>query len=479
MKKINRQSGAALIVSLVLMVIALLLSLSSFQSSRLEEQMAGNYRASASALMAAEYGGSEAWKLFLNGAPNCGVSGWPAGYQDIATSEVDAAYNISCSQKTDAAGNALYGRYVIASTGRVNSNDSIFRNLQFETHLGIGPGAPIVAAEDEGECDPDSLIFEPPSSNAEITGEEDIDGNNRAAIQVACTQIAENVVDEIIPNNATVEESSEYDAATDTYTCVDDNGNNRLCNYQGGVQGGIDVEALTDANLLATFLSALKSNAGTSAQDYFPSSDEFSETGSVYFISHGDDLTGIDTDANGRPTFNHSGDLDGSGVLVIDGNVDFRGVPSFDGLIIVLGDYVVSGGGGGEFNGSVVSAPIDLKNQDVYQVDSDGDVVLDGNGESIVESTTTTESEGGNELDCGSSCVFADKTIAIGGGGTSLYNFDDDVLLDAFSLISDVTIQYDTDDDGSDETLSIVDLWGVDGVGLGDNYYIASWLESI
>ncbi|UYG08083.1 PilX N-terminal domain-containing pilus assembly protein [Halomonas sp. M4R1S46] len=463
MIRIRKQGGAALIVSLVLMVIALLLGLSSFQSSRLEEQMAGNYRASVSALMAAEYGGAEAWKLFLNGAPNCGTSGWPAGYENIAAAEVSAAYSITCAPKTDADGNTLYGRYVITSTGRVNPNDSIFRSLQFETHLGVGPGAPIVVAEDEGECDPDSLIFEPPSSNAEITGEEDIDGNNRAAIQVACTQIAEGVVGEIIPNNETVESASEYDASTDTYTCVDDGGNNRLCNYQGGVQGGIDVQALTDANLLATFLSALQADAGTSVQDYFPSSDEFSEDGSVYFLSHGDDLAGVDTDANGRPTFNHSGDLDGKGVLVIDGNVDFNGVPSFDGLIIVLGDYIVSGGGGGEFHGSVVSAPIDQLN--TYQ--EDGSVVSD------------TEGSGGNELDCGSSCIFADKTIAIGGGGTSLYNFDDDVLLDTFSLISDVTIQYDTDGDGSDETLSIVDLWGLEGVGLGDNYYIASWLETI
>lgn len=57
----KRHKGAALIVSLVLLVVALLLGLSSFQSSRLDESMAGNQRASNLALMAAELGASDFW----------------------------------------------------------------------------------------------------------------------------------------------------------------------------------------------------------------------------------------------------------------------------------------------------------------------------------------------------------------------------------------------------------------------------------
>lgn len=51
-----RQRGMALIVSLIILVVILILSLSSMQSSRMDEAMTGNYRASERALMAAEYG---------------------------------------------------------------------------------------------------------------------------------------------------------------------------------------------------------------------------------------------------------------------------------------------------------------------------------------------------------------------------------------------------------------------------------------
>ncbi|TDR51607.1 PilX-like prepilin protein [Halomonas ventosae] len=50
------QSGVALLVSLVVLVVAILLGLSSFQSSLLEERMAGNHRLSVSALQSAEAG---------------------------------------------------------------------------------------------------------------------------------------------------------------------------------------------------------------------------------------------------------------------------------------------------------------------------------------------------------------------------------------------------------------------------------------
>lgn len=50
------QKGVALIVSLVVLVVAALLGLSSFQSSQLEEKMAANHRFSVSALQAAEAG---------------------------------------------------------------------------------------------------------------------------------------------------------------------------------------------------------------------------------------------------------------------------------------------------------------------------------------------------------------------------------------------------------------------------------------
>lgn len=51
-----KQKGVALVVSLVILVVALLLGLSSFASSWMEERMAGNHRFSSSALQTAESG---------------------------------------------------------------------------------------------------------------------------------------------------------------------------------------------------------------------------------------------------------------------------------------------------------------------------------------------------------------------------------------------------------------------------------------
>ncbi|WP_431024540.1 PilX N-terminal domain-containing pilus assembly protein [Halomonas sp. H5] len=72
----NTQKGAALVVSLVLLVVALLLGLSSMNSSRLEESMTGNHRALNLAHLASEAGASRVFQALRS-------EGWPE-------SEVDA-----------------------------------------------------------------------------------------------------------------------------------------------------------------------------------------------------------------------------------------------------------------------------------------------------------------------------------------------------------------------------------------------------
>src|SRR5690554_2344332 len=57
------QKGAALIAVLSLLTISLMVGLSSMQSSQIDERLAGNYRASANAQMAAEFAASRGYKL--------------------------------------------------------------------------------------------------------------------------------------------------------------------------------------------------------------------------------------------------------------------------------------------------------------------------------------------------------------------------------------------------------------------------------
>jgi len=59
---------------------------------------------------------------------------------------------------------------------------------------------------------------------------------------------------------------------------------------------------------------------------------------------------------NGNVTF--TGATTGGGILLVTGNLTFSGNTTFDGIVLVIGSgsLTVSGGGGGQFNGSVLVA---------------------------------------------------------------------------------------------------------------------------
>lgn len=466
MNKQFRQGGAALVVTLVLLVMALLLGISSFQSSRMEEGMAGNYRASSAAFMAAEYGGSELWENFLvsaNRSSLCdGVLPADDGFTTIVIdgqdTQLDLRYHYACSPEFDEdTKESKFGRYRLVSTGRVVQEVPVDRHILYAARLGIGPGAPLVAADVEGDC---KSTIDLPSSRAEFVGDEDVDGNFRAALQVGCDWLAKDAAESVLRGQ------QKYVVDGETYTCAPGESGNRLCNYKGGIQGGIDIEILKNPGLLAEFLTALRYDNPAEKilnPDYSTPPSEVTVINSfptmvegVYFLEPSEAHA---RDAKGRANFVEAGNFSGSGILVIDGNVNFKGVPNFEGLIIVLGDYVVDGGGGaqqGTFRGSVVAAPLDW---DHKEYDEEG-VLLKNY---VVE--------GGNEYFCeDGTCefVFAPKTLDIGGGGSSPYIFDGEALLSAFGLVENITL-----DDGR----NITDLWGVDGVNLGDRYYISEWQE--
>ncbi|MEQ6889686.1 PilX N-terminal domain-containing pilus assembly protein [Halomonas sp. CS7] len=71
------QAGAALIVSLVLLTVALLLGVSSMQASRLQEAMAGNQRALETAQMASESGTSKFYSWLR------GQTSWPSDLSSV------------------------------------------------------------------------------------------------------------------------------------------------------------------------------------------------------------------------------------------------------------------------------------------------------------------------------------------------------------------------------------------------------------
>lgn len=92
----KKEQGAALIISVLLLLVALMLSLSGMQSSRTGESMAGNYRAAERALMAAEYGASFVAKEVLeNGVEGISISALTEILNDYDETVLDKYHSVA------------------------------------------------------------------------------------------------------------------------------------------------------------------------------------------------------------------------------------------------------------------------------------------------------------------------------------------------------------------------------------------------
>jgi hypothetical protein len=479
MKTVYKQRGAALIVTLVLLVVALILGLSSYQSSRLEEAMAGNYRASSSALMAAEYAASDSWQSEFRGVVDPGAS---KAFVPVVTLPTESEYtNLGAYYYYQEAGSGIYD---VVAIGEVQQDPSVYRYLEYRALLAVGPGAALVAASDKDDtaCENNTTII-PPTSNADFIGEE-IFGSLKAAVQVGCPAAATALIKNITKKTNISNVAVTSETNPNIQVCKD-SPSNKFCNYVGGIQSSIDIDIFKNPGKMAEFMDSLRTNlwypkwsdnnSNPSTPDsvvhnlsaangrngitfltpttWVPDSGGGSYTdvngdeninpgefgGTYRWVGYdgadilddseaddgarkdkiGNALNAGGTGTQSRANYSISGQFTGSGVLVVDGNVSFGGVPSFDGLIIVLGDYTVTGGGGGkgDFNGSVVSAPIT------------------GN----VAAPEFLSDVYGNSLSCHAStnCGFDKKTMTIGGGGDSQYHYDLTALLDSVQLLED------------------------------------------
>ncbi|WP_166671115.1 PilX N-terminal domain-containing pilus assembly protein [Modicisalibacter xianhensis] len=325
----QHQKGAALLVSLVLLSVTLMLGLSSYQSSRLEETMAGNARSATSAKMAAEYAISRHWQSIVAsaGGASCGAgpeyvfvpffpsTGWES--LDVSQLKQDVIYRIEYCRGSSV--------YLLRGIGAVRSGGRILAQRTVEAQV-IKPGSgflglsPITIPSPLGS-------FSPASSNAfDVEGEELVDGTRNPAISTMREQDA----------NAIKEGLSE----------------DRLDNYLGGISSPISESLLTDASKFAGFIGLLRAEADV----HYEGSVTNPSAGS----SGSPQITFIDGDFN-----QGKGNFSGSGIMVVNGDANLSGTPSFEGLLIVLGDYTVSGGGRGVFSGALLVSP--------YGADSNGE----------------------------------------------------------------------------------------------------------
>ncbi|NYS60472.1 pilus assembly PilX family protein [Vreelandella salicampi] len=220
--------------------------------------------------------------------------------------------------------------------------------------------------------------FKPPSSNAAFDGK--------------------NLVPDVAVANGDGSEADNAERETDT--------------TREGVLGGV-FDNGNDAEKFDDFIQRIRQAADIVEDGRYDIKNQGSLGGKNNPFGTPDDkkITFINGNLSGN-------NLTGAGILVVNGNASIKGNPAYEGLMIVLGDYYQSGGGGDNFIGALLVAPY-----------SNGD-------------------------------EFTSANIEFKGGGGNDFIHDAEVLKDAFDLLdddsknawqNDCSDSKEDDDDGGDE----------------------------
>lgn len=513
------QQGAALMVVLVMLVVVLILGVSSFQNSRLEESMAGNQRAASLAMMAAEYGASDFWYAVKGASvPVAGpdaddtAESYTQTILEALTNWVDTQTDVGvgvCNQTGEDLSNTCYVLSVGAPVGDLvpvtidglvfsgdlhgdsvssamlsDLSDGIVARRRIGMKWGVVIGESLSAINLVGNIADYAGI----NSQGEISGEE-VDGYVNPAISVPTYDDALKVVNDILKDkldgkavfvpedpgdptgngvwHATDVVNEDGDYTGDYSSC--DTANNNLCNYKGGVAAQLGSPILTKPEEYHNFLeSLLTQDAMVEGEDratnWTPDISQDFGAG-VHFVTERVDESQLYEESQGmaydpvvydpnnlnedgtlsRTTFEvGNGNFSGSGVLVVDGNVEFSGNPEFDGLIIVLGDYSIKGSGGEPFSGSIISSPYSE-----HYKDSEGNTVIPKFDENGFLGFYTPEGDGPLTDSNGNEIAFEDITpekqfdlvnVDVSGGGSQDYTYNYQSLLDAFSYFNGETL---------------------------------------
>lgn len=376
----KKNKGLALVSTLLLTSLAALLAVTGLQSSRVEEQAAGANRASASALMAAEYGAAEAIQLIDEdnlcfSLSDVEISG--SQYSDLIYGYRVGIPKVPDGIEDDCADSPSVLR-VIANGQAV---EGMVRTVMVDLIVDF-----ISSSSDFGDLSPLNFPgpiddFDAPNSNAflvEGVVEDNIDGGNRPAIATSSDEQTNLILEAIL-------------------------GVGREHNYTGGIEsvlapppdGEDGGSILSHPDKFSQFLTQLK--------DYAGSSDHGQVLSSVSKHSNlGSTDSPMITFVEGNLSL--QGNASGAGILVVEGDYGTAGTPQFEGLVIVLGDtFSITGGGQGGLNGALILAPMDEVTDD------------DGN----------------------TSVVYSGAEVVTSGGGNANYSYDAGMLNMAFNMMSE------------------------------------------
>ncbi|KAA0876277.1 PilX N-terminal domain-containing pilus assembly protein [Nitrincola tapanii] len=328
---IQQQKGVALVISLILLLVATLVTVLGMQGSRMQERMSSNQNNKALSAMAAEYGASHFLAELRENGFNAAT--W-AEDMGIATS------GINPTPVPD--GNGVYWIDVVNVSpitvemnvfGAIREGEDIdnlaLTQLRISLRREFIPGTP-------------------PTTEEVPTGTPG--GGSGGAIN-----LVGNVAEFKVPNSNSFQVNGQGGPALGTGRGGDRDDilaelikEGRDHNYIGGVQE-IDYNAglWGDPAQVKSFVDAVCSSSGARCGNTVPNDTVVNKNNAA---SQQHKITVVRGDA----AIEFKGNDTGSGILIVEGNLTTKGTPSWNGLVIVLGGtFSIGGGGNGGLEGSM------------------------------------------------------------------------------------------------------------------------------
>lgn len=418
---LKQQQGSVLLIGMIFLVVLMIGATSIMNSAVQDERITGNTKAKANTFMAAEAGLAFAKDHIESNSSSftCGDYSDPAFAPLQRLDGTGQITNIGFGQIINGINSTKFSIHVycngndihIRSVGAM-SNDNVKSTLVAKFQDNASPGGPesILNLPDGANS------FSPPSSK-----NFQVNGNGNTAVSTDTDDNADFILDAIAGKG----------------------GQDKTDNFHDGEGNGGSVAAAEfpspwgTASDMESFIGMIE-KSGSSQVVTYPGGTKISGNESLGDSTEPTDMqvTIIDGDAE------ISGTVAGNGLLIVKGEITFKGTPDWNGVIIGLGgSFTISGGGGGgnNTNGSIYVANIDQS--------SLGWEFNNNKGENI-----------GSNVD-------------ISGGGKGALNYNCQNVYNVWSMLDSIT---------SNETGS---LWkapscdGSSGSGTGESLTLSDWYE--
>jgi hypothetical protein len=389
------QSGVALVFSLLLLLVLTIIGVAAMNSTIMQERMAGNLRMQTQVFEVASEGVTRALDYYYDNTTD--VDG-VVGHEDGLL----CGFVHSTVAGTSVVDNQLAWRY--PSEGfdliQLDHGDGL---LQLEQQMYC------CRSWAEVEVGGETVWMENPSklfvlSRGTFVPDEDADALARREVEVrldeadpglpTCALCIPGGVDSFEAGKSQMAMHGACGPAITTHdagsaqTIVSGIDDKRIGNYDGGIVSGEMGPLWDNPNRLAEFIWWLKlgldlayiDGAGHAGYWDYEAVDALSGGGHPtrinpqHFRFTGSPEFGVQSDIEdgdyGQPRITYfdrsvymGGSVTGHGIMIVNGEVEWGGVPDFEGLLISIGgSFEVSGGGGGGGRGSLVMTSLDFDN---------------------------------------------------------------------------------------------------------------------